>query len=109
MMSSIYQFPDIFRRVHMEAPGDIEREVRFLQAVASRHLTPPVRRVLDIACGNSPHGQILAKAAIQVAGIDRSLTMIAAGRAETAGSKSLRFYRRRIEQFRLPEKPFDMA
>jgi SAM-dependent methyltransferase len=109
MMSSIYQFPDIFRRVHMEAPGDIEREVSFLQAVASRHLTPPVRRVLDIACGNSPHGQILAKAAIQVAGIDRSQTMIAAGRAEAAGSKSLRFYRRRIEQFRLPEKPFDMA
>jgi SAM-dependent methyltransferase len=109
MESSIYQFPDIFRRVHMEAPGDIEREVNFLQAVARRHLTRPMRRVLDIACGNSPHGQILAKAAIKVAGIDRSQTMIAAGRAEAAGLKGLSFYRRRIEHFRLPEKPFDMA
>lgn len=109
MESSIYQFPDIFRRVHMEAPGDIEREVSFLQAVAFRHLKRPLRRVLDVACGNSPHGQILAKQAIEVAGIDRSQTMIAAGRAEAAGLKRLRFYRRRIEQFQLPEKPFDMA
>ena len=109
MESSIYQYPEIFRRVHMEAPGDIEREVIFLQAVARRHLMRPVRRVLDIACGNSPHGQILARSAIEVAGIDRSPTMIEAGRAEAAGLNGLHFYRRRIEQFRLPEKPFDMA
>jgi SAM-dependent methyltransferase len=109
MESSIYQFPDIFRRVHMEAPGDIEREVRFLQEVWRRHLTRPVQRVLDIACGNSPHGQILARAEIEVAGIDRSPTMIAAGRAEAAGLKGLRFYRRRIEKFRIPEKSFDAA
>jgi len=109
MDPSIYQFPDIFRCVHMEAPGDIAREVRFLQEVWRHHLKRPVRRVLDIACGNSPHGQILARASIEVAGIDRSPTMIAAGRAEAAGLKGLRFYRRRIEQFQLPEKPFDTA
>jgi len=109
MDPSIYQFPNIFRRVHMEAPGDIVREVRFLEEVWRRHLKRPVRRVLDIACGNSPHGQILARAGMEVAGIDRSLTMIAAGRAEANGLKGLRFYRRRIEQFRLPEKSFDTA
>jgi SAM-dependent methyltransferase len=109
MEPSIYQFPDIFRRVHLEAPGDIEREVRFLQEVWHRHLPRPVRRVLDIACGNSPHGQILARAGIEVAGIDRSRAMIAAGRAEAAGLTSLRFYRRRIERFRIPEKAFDAA
>ena len=109
MDPSIYQFPDIFRRVHMEAPGDIEREVRFLEEVWRRHLKRPARRVLDIACGNSPHGQILARAGIEVAGIDRSPTMIAAGRAEAPGLKGLHFYRRRIEQFRLPEKSFDAA
>jgi SAM-dependent methyltransferase len=109
MEPSIYQFPNIFRCVHMEAPGDIEQEVRFLQQVWRQHLNRPVRRVLDIACGNSPHGQILAREAIDVAGVDRSPTMIAAGRAEGAGLKGLRFYRRRIEQFRLPEKPFDTA
>jgi SAM-dependent methyltransferase len=109
MDPSIYQFPDIFRRVHMEAPGDIEREVRFLEEVWRRHLKRPVRRVLDIACGNSPHGQILARAGIEVAGVDRSSTMIAAGRAEAIGLKGLHFYRRRIEKFRLPEKSFDAA
>jgi SAM-dependent methyltransferase len=109
MEPSIYEFPDIFRRVHMEAPGDIEREVRFLEEVWRRHLKRPVRRVLDIACGNSPHGQILARAGIEVAGIDRSPTMIAAGHAEAIGLKGLRFYRRRIEHFRLPERSFDTA
>jgi SAM-dependent methyltransferase len=93
----------------MEAPGDIEWEVHFLEEVWRRHLKRPVRRVLDIACGNSPHGQILARRGIEVAGIDRSPTMIAAGRAEASGLKGLRFYRRRIEQFRLPEKSFDTA
>jgi SAM-dependent methyltransferase len=106
---SIYQVPDIFRRVHMEVPGDIEREVVFLKEIWRRHLKPPVRRVLDIACGNSPHGQILARAAIEVAGVDRSPTMIAAGRTEAAGLKRLRFYRRRIEHFRIPERRFDSA
>jgi SAM-dependent methyltransferase len=108
MEPSIYQFPDIFRRVHMEAPGDIEREVRFLQDVWRRHLKSPVRRVLDIACGNSPHGQILAGQGIAVAGVDRSPTMIAAGRAESDGL-NVRFYRRRIERFRIPERAFDAA
>jgi SAM-dependent methyltransferase len=109
MEPSIYQFPDIFRRVHMEAPGDIEREVRFLEEVWRRHLKRPVRRVLDVASGNSPHGQMLARQGIQVVGVDHSPTMIAAGRAESAGLKGLRFYRRRIEQFRLREKSFDAA
>jgi SAM-dependent methyltransferase len=109
MDASIYQFPAIFQRVHMEAPGDIEREVRFLEQVWRRHLKRPVRRVLDIACGNSPHGQLFAREGIEVVGIDRSPTMIAAGRIEAAGLKGLRFYRRRIEQFRLPEKSFDAA
>jgi SAM-dependent methyltransferase len=109
MEASIYQFPDIFRRVHMEAPGEIEREVRFLDEVWGRHLKRPVRRVLDVACGNSPHGQMFARAGIEVVGIDRSATMIAAGRAEAASLKSLRFYRRRIERFQIPEKRFDAA
>jgi SAM-dependent methyltransferase len=109
MEPSIYQFPDIFRRVHMERPGDIEEEVTFLKQVWSRHVKRPLRRVLDIACGNSPHGQILARAGIQVVGIDRAPTMIAAGRAESRRIEGLRFYRREIEKFRIPEKIFDLA
>ena len=106
MARSIYEFPEIFRRVHMERPGDIEKEVRFLEEVWGRHLTRPVRRVLDIACGDSPHGQILATQGITVVGIDRSPTMIAAGQKN---GSTMKFYRRGIERFRIPEGRFDAA
>ncbi len=109
MERSIYEFPDIFRRVHMEKPGDIEREVEFLKRVWQRHLKRRVRRVLDIACGDSPHGQLLAREGVEVAGIDRSPTMIAAGRAESGHGGTIRFHRRKIEKFRIPEQPFDVA
>jgi SAM-dependent methyltransferase len=109
MEPSIYAYPELFRRVHMERPGDIECEVAFLRQVWSRHLQRPVRRVLDIACGDSPHGRILARDGISVVGIDRSPTMIAAGRAHAERPSALRFYRRPIERFELPERPFDAA
>jgi SAM-dependent methyltransferase len=106
---SIYEFPDLFRVVHMEQPGDIREEVEFLQKVWARHGGRLVRRVLDIACGNSPHGQLLAARGIAVAGIDRSPAMIAAGRREAGGLDKLTFFRRPIERFRLPQRNFDAA
>lgn len=109
MERSIYEFPELFRRVHMERPGDIEREVKFLKKVWRRHLRKPVRRVLDIASGDSPHGQILARQGIQVVCIDRSPTMIAAGREQARGLAGLKFYRRHIERFTLPESGFQAA
>lgn len=109
MTRSIYEFPELFRAVHLEEPGEIADETRFMRRVWRRHYPRPVRRVLDIACGNSPHGQILARAGIQVAGIDRSPTMIAKGRAEAEGLAGLTFYRRSIERFGLPENGFDAA
>jgi SAM-dependent methyltransferase len=109
MEPSIYEFPDIFRRVHMERPGEIEHETAFLQEVWQRHYRRPVARVLDLACGNSPHGKILARAEIAVVGVDDSPMMIAAGRAESRRLDAIRFYRRKIERFKLPERPFDAA
>jgi SAM-dependent methyltransferase len=109
MEPSIYEFPEIFRRVHMERPEDLANEVAFLKLVWQRHLTRPVRHVLDIACGDSPHGQILVRDGVNVVGIDRSPTMIAAGRAHATDVASMRFYRRPIEKFTIREKPFDAA
>lgn len=108
MEPSIYEYPAIFRRVHMERPGEIGAEVAFMRKVWRRHLKRPLRRVLDVACGDSPHGLALARTGLAVAGIDRSPTMIAAGR-KAAGSAPIRFYRRSIERFRIPERPFDAA
>src|SRR5580700_3279118 len=106
---SIYEFPDLFRVVHMEKPGDIGEEVEFLKRVWERHSRRPIRRVLDIACGNSPHGQLLAAQGIAMVGIDRSPAMIATGRREGRGLDNLTFVRRRIERFRLPRGGFDAA
>jgi SAM-dependent methyltransferase len=109
MEQSIYDFPAIFRRVHKERPGDIEAEIWFLKKVWKRHLDRPVRRVLDIAGGDSPHGRILAKDGLEAVAIDRSPAMIAAGRAQSRGLWGIRFYRKPIEKFALPERPFDAA
>jgi len=109
MEHSIYEFPAIFRRVHKERPGDIEAEADFLKRVWARHLERPVKRVLDVASGNSPHGQILARDGLHVVGVDRSPTMIAAGRKESRGLGGIRFYRREIARFRIRERPFDAA
>ncbi len=109
METSIYEFPDIFRRVHMERPGEVEQETEFLREVWRHHYRRPVQRVLDIACGNSPHGQILARAGIAAVGVDNSPSMIAAGRTESRRSGDMRFYRRKIERFKLSERPFDAA
>ena len=109
MERSIYEFPWLFRRVHMERPGEIAAEVKFLERTWRRHLRRPVHRVLDLACGDSPHGQLLAKRGIRVVGVDRAPAMIAAGRAAAGRDERVRLYRRRIERFRLPERLFDAA
>lgn len=106
---SIYEFPDLFRVVHMEQPYEIVEEVEFLKQVWARHARTRVRRVLDIACGNSPHGQLLAAEGIAVVGIDRAGAMIDAGRREGGGLDNLTFLKRRIERFQLPSGDFDAA
>ena len=107
MEPSIYEYPDIFRRAHLESPGEIPAEVVFLQQVWNRHRKSPTRRILDIACGDSPHGRLLMGDGFEVVGIDRSPAMIAAGRRKA--NTNLRFYRRPIEKFTLPERAFDAA
>jgi len=109
MPASLYDFPPIFRAVHMEEPHEIADEVAFLKKVWKRHLKRPVRRVLDVACGDSPHGQLLAREGIEVVGVDRSAVMIAAGRAKSHDVNGIRFYRRDIESFTIPARDRDAA
>lgn len=111
MEPSIYQYPDIFRRAHMESPGEIPAEVLFMQQVWKRHRKRATRRILDLACGDSPHGRLLAGIGnkFEVVGIDREPSMITAGRRKAKALANLRFYRRPIEKFTLPERRFDAA
>lgn len=105
MEPSVYEYPSIFRRVHMEKPGEIEEETEFLQKVWRRHLKKPVRRVLDIASGDSPHGQILAREGMRVVGIDRSPTMIAAGKRGSREAAGVSFIGARSISSRFPSVP----
>jgi SAM-dependent methyltransferase len=109
MTQSIYDFPALFRAVHMEQPDEIDQEAAFLRRLWKRHYPRRVRRVLDVASGDSPHGIILIRSGIKVVGVDRSASMLASGRLHSAGSGAIKFYRRPIERFTLPEKPFDCA
>jgi SAM-dependent methyltransferase len=109
MEPSVYEYPSIFRRVHMEKPGEIEEETEFLKKVWLHHLKKPARRALDIASGDSPHGQILAREGMRVVGVDRSPTMMAAGKKGSRDASGVRFYRREINKFSIPERPFDVA
>lgn len=109
MTQSIYDFPALFRAVHMEQPREIYEEAAFLRRLWKRHYRRRVRRVLDVASGDSPHGMILVRSGIKVVGVDRSAAMLANGRLVAAGSDSIEFYRRPIERFTLPEKAFDCA
>jgi SAM-dependent methyltransferase len=109
MEPSIYEYPDIFRRAHLESPGEIPAEAIFLQQVWKRHRKSLTRRILDIGCGDSPPGRLLVNDGFEVVGIDRSPTMIAAGRRKAGDLPNLRFYRRSIENFTLPEHRFDAA
>ncbi len=106
---SIYDFPELLHAIQIEEPGEIEQETEFLRRVWRRHSMRPVRRALEIACGSSPHGQILAAQGIEVVGIDRSAAMMRQARRESPGLDNLTFYRRRIEQFTLPRGGFDAA
>jgi len=107
--ASIYDYPAIFRAVHMEEPDEIAEEVAFLKKVWARHLKRRVRRVIDVACGDSPHGHLLARDGIEVVGVDRSAVMIAAGQTKAGGANGIKLYRRRIENFRIPERDCDAA
>ena len=54
MEPSIYEYPDVFRRAHLESPGEIPAEVVFLQKVWDHHRKRPARRILDIAWATAP-------------------------------------------------------
>jgi len=86
--------PTSFAAHIWKVPAKFRPRVAFLPQVWKRHRKSPVHRVLDIACGDSPHGRLLVGDGFQVVGIDRSRTMIASGRAKARDLKHLRFYRR---------------
>lgn len=55
---------------------DITSETAFLRECIDRYSNVPVRRVLEICCGNAPHAGELASASLTYVGLDRNRKML---------------------------------
>ena len=88
---------------------DIAAEVDTFEVCFQRFARIPVRSVLELACGNSPHMEELARRGYSYTGLDSSKAMLAysASRASKAGIKA-HFIHGDMADFSLDE-PVDFA
>tara|TARA_Y100000034_G_scaffold134449_1_gene202933 strand:+ start:2157 stop:2909 length:753 start_codon:yes stop_codon:yes gene_type:complete len=76
---------------------DFNMQVNFLDKIFKKY---KVKKILDIACGHSPHGRILAKKGYSVSGIDLSESLLKLGKklAKKENVK-INFYKKDMENF----------
>ncbi|MBN1212033.1 MAG: class I SAM-dependent methyltransferase [candidate division Zixibacteria bacterium] len=77
-MSEVYNFPKYYEVAF--SFRDIAREVDVFEECFRQFSKIPVRSVLEIACGNSPHMEELVKRGYQYNGLDINEAMIAYSR-----------------------------
>lgn len=74
-------------------------QVNFLDKIFKKH---KVKKILDIACGHSPHGRILAKKGYNVSGIDLSKSLLELGKKRAEKEKvKINLYKRDMEKFHI--------
>ncbi len=83
----------------------INQQVNFLDKIFQKN---KCKKILDIACGHSPQGRLLAKKGYNVAGIDLSESLLKLGkqRANQEGA-NIKFYKKDMSNFYLGK--FDAA
>lgn len=83
----------------------INQQVNFLDRIFKKN---KCKKILDIACGHSPQGRLLAKKGYQVSGIDISRPLLRLGKQRASQEKAdIRFYKRDMSNFYLDK--FDAA
>jgi SAM-dependent methyltransferase len=84
-------------------------EVDVFETLIGRHSGRPVKRILEIACGNAPHLEEIARRGYEFVGVDRDRNMLAFSRkkAEQAGIDA-QFVRSDIRDFKI-DPPADFA
>jgi SAM-dependent methyltransferase len=88
---------------------DIRREVDGIEACIKVHSRVPVRRVLDVGCGTSPHLAELSGRGYAYAGLDSSPAMLEFGRRRAAAlGVEAGFIEADLARFTVPA-PFDFA
>jgi len=92
------------------AQKDYEREAAFVQQLLQEHGRPPVRRVLEIACGSGKHAFALEKKGYEITGVDQSEDMVARARQQAGvfGSRAT-FLRQDMRSLDLAHARFDAA
>lgn len=103
-MDSIYSFPQYYEIAY--SYRDLKAEADVLEEAISKYSRIPVKTVLELACGNSPHMPELISRGYEYQGLDISPTMIEFSRAKAAelGSRP-RFYQKDLTGFQLEESP----
>lgn len=104
---SIYDFPDVYDAVQRAPTDQIELEVNsILKLLEERGITKG--RVLELACGTSAHGILLARHGFSVAGLDTSQKMLegAEKRARSSGVE-IELHQGNVINFNLETEPFD--
>ncbi len=106
-MESVYEHPEYYDLAF--SFRDFEHEVDVLEETIRRFSKIPVHRVLELACGNSPHLPELARRGYAYVGLDLSRSMIAyvQGKAGFPPGKAI-FVESDMRFFHL-EQPVDFA
>lgn len=106
---SIYDFPDVYDKVLRAPLKQMETEVRSIHRLLQRDEVSRAR-ILELACGTSTHGILLAKKGHSITGVDWSQSMLngANKRAESAGV-SLDLIHSDVIEFSLDRERFDCA
>jgi len=106
-MDQLYDYPKYYE-IAMSF-RDIPHEVDVFDECFKRFSRIPVKSVLEIACGNAPHLEELAKRGYRYTGLDLNEAMLAYGgeKAKRLGAEA-RFVRSRMSAFRI-EPQVDFA
>ncbi len=107
MTSELYRNPLYYEIAFCHR--DLEHEVAVMEEAIARFSTIPVRRVLEVACGNSPHMPLFLEKGYAYTGIDLSREMLAFARAKAkAYGAHAELLEADLTDFTLPE-PVDFA
>ncbi len=84
---------------------EIEQQVIFLNKIFSKN---KCKKILDIACGHSPQGRLLAKKGYDISGIDLSESLLKLGKLRASQERvNVKFYKKDMSNFSLGK--FDAA
>ena len=106
-MDSIYDHPEYYEVAF--SFRDSKHEVDTMEEIARRYSSIPVRHVLEIACGNTPHLPEILRRGYAFTGIDLSEKMLAYAKTKAPDPATpLYLLQANLASFTLPE-PVDLA